>query len=726
MQPRQILRFGQFGFEPNTHILLKDGEPLRLTRKASETLLVLIQQSPNVVSKDDLLAAVWPDQIIDEHNLTQSISTARRALGVSAGQPGYIETFPGHGYRMLGPVILSQAPVPDVSSAPPAEPPTADHPVAAKETGTSAAAGPTEVLGRLLPWLAAALVIAMGAFAVFRVSARLRADHPVALRIVPLSRHGGLQYQPEVSPDGATVAFLWQRESTESPRIWLQNLRESTPRPLTENPGEYSSPAWSPDSRSIACLRFHENSAELVIIDVAGGVEHVVGQTLPTRFGLPHRHLDWSPDGQWIAVDDAPSLGSPLAIYLIDVKSGARTRITQPDDRIVGDMAPRFSPDGSAISFLRMPHRTAQDLMVVPRQGGAEVTVESTGHQISDQRWLSNPTTLAFASNRSGGQFRIWKTRPTPARSPRDVAATEVYGEYPLQFTVVPGQSSLVYCVLANHQAIWRLDLTERRPAERWKRLIESAGQDASPQYSPDGSRICFRSDRTGKEELWVAQADGSGAFPITSGPAAPSVPRWAPDSHSVVFNVADLEMLIASEQNGKWKVSSLHVQGVHPVFSPDGKWIYAGADNAILRYPAARGTPVPAVPVRGSSIDVSPDGETLYFVRQTSDVRLWSYHLATRKLNQVLDNLVPYCSSCWVATAKGVYYLGTEPGSLGRQAIFFHDFRTLSSSIIAPYPEPVMPLGIGPFSLSPDARYLLTVRVDPSTAGLLLAEPFR
>ena len=390
----------------------------------------------------------------------------------------------------------------------------------------------------------------------------------------------------------------------------------------------------------------------------------MVGQTLPTRFGLAYRHLDWSRDGQWIAVDDAPSLGSPLAIYLINVKSGARTRITQPDDRILGDVAPRFSPDGSAISFLRVPHRTAQDLMVVPRRGGAEAVVESTGHQISDQRWLSNPTTLAFASNRSG-QFRIWKTSPAAGRHPREVAATEVYGEYPIQFAVVPGQSSLVYSVLANHRAIWRLDLKESRPAERWKRLIESAGQDASPQYSPDGLRICFRSDRTGKEELWIAQADGSAAFPITNGPSAPSVPRWAPDSHSVVFNVANLEMLIAAEQNGKWNVS-FHAQGVHPVFSPDGKWIYAGSDNAIVRYPAAGGTPVPVVPVRGSSIDVSHDGETLYFVRQTSDVRLWSFHLATRKLNQVLDNLVPYCSSCWVATAKGVYHLGTEPGSLG------------------------------------------------------------
>jgi Tol biopolymer transport system component len=161
-------------------------------------------------------------------------------------------------------------------------------------------------------------------------------------------------------------------------------------------------------------------------------------------------------------------------------------------------------------------------------------------------------------------------------------------------------------------------------------------------------------------------------------------------------------------------------------VYSPDGKWIYAGSDTAILRYPAEGGAPVTVVPVRGISIDVSPDGGSLYFARQTADTRLWSFDLAARQMRQVLDGLVPYCSSCWVPTAEGVYFLGTRAGTANQQAIFFHDFNSSRNSMVAPYPEPIMPIGVGPFSRSPDHRYLLTVRSDPSTTDLLWAEPFR
>ena len=223
-----------------------------------------------------------------------------------------------------------------------------------------------------------------------------------------------------------------------------------------------------------------------------------------------------------------------------------------------------------------------------------------------------------------------------------------------------------------------------------------------------------------------MSQADGSAAFPVTNGPSMPSVPRWAPDSHSMIYNLSTIEMMVATDRSGRWEVRSLKAQGVHPVYSPDGKWIYAGSDNGILRYPAEGGAPVTLVPVRGLSVDVSPNGSSIYFVRQTGDTRLWSFNLASRKLTQVLEGLVPYCSSCWVPTADGIFFLGSQPSAANRQAILFHDFKSSRNSLVAPYPEPIMPLGVGPFSLSPDHRYLLTVRSDPSTTDLLWAEPFR
>jgi Tol biopolymer transport system component len=399
--------------------------------------------------------------------------------------------------------------------------------------------------------------------------------------------------------------------------------------------------------------------------------------------------------------------------------------VSNPDDLILGDVAPRFSPDGRQISFIRIPHRLSQQLRVVPAHGGAEVAIGDSQREITDQAWSRDSATLFYASNR-GGEFRIWKTPASGGRA-GGAQATAVYGEFAIQFALPPTQGSLIYTVLRNDPNIWRYDLRQPEGTHsNWTRLIASAGLDASPQYSPDGSRVCFRSDRSGKEQLWLANADGSGAVPITALDAAPSVPRWFPDGHALVVNTRDCLIALVREHDGKWETETLKVMGVHPVVSPDGKWLYAGTDDAILRFSTAgvaAGERV--VSARGISLGIAPDGSALYFVREPAATSLWRYRFSDGSLTRILDGLLPYCGSCWAAANDGIYYLSAQGESRNQQAIFFLDFATSRTRLVVAYPEPTPPLGIGPFSLSPDGRYLLTVRVDPSVADLLRVEHF-
>ena len=83
-----------------------------------------------------------------------------------------------------------------------------------------------------------------------------------------------------------------------------------------------------------------------------------------------------------------------------------------------------------------------------------------------------------------------------------------LYSKFPIQLSIAGKGESLAYSALLRDRNIWRLDLSNRS----WKRLIASTGQDASPQYSPSGDKICFRSDRSGEEQLWVSNSDGSGS----------------------------------------------------------------------------------------------------------------------------------------------------------------------------------------------------------------------
>ncbi|MGC8794163.1 MAG: TolB family protein, partial [Bryobacteraceae bacterium] len=157
-----------------------------------------------------------------------------------------------------------------------------------------------------------------------------------------------------------------------------------------------------------------------------------------------------------------------------------------------------------------------------------------------------------------------------------------------------------------------------------------------------------------------------------------------------------------------------------------DGQWIYAGTMSAIVRIPAAGGPAPQLAPVRGISLDVSRDGKYVYFVREATDTALWRAETAGGRVEKVLEGLLPYCSSCWVLTDRGVYYLGGREGSSGRQTLFFHDFATGRTKSLLDYPEPLSPIGSGPFSLSPDGRYLLCVRLDPSNADVYRVDGFR
>jgi eukaryotic-like serine/threonine-protein kinase len=96
---KHLYEFGLFRIDPQKRLLLRDNEPVPLTPKAFDTLLVLVQNSERVVSKDDLMKTVWPDSFVEESNLSQNIFTLRKALGDSAETRRYIVTVPGRGYQ---------------------------------------------------------------------------------------------------------------------------------------------------------------------------------------------------------------------------------------------------------------------------------------------------------------------------------------------------------------------------------------------------------------------------------------------------------------------------------------------------------------------------------------------------------------------------------------------------------------------------------------------------
>lgn len=111
-------RFCGFELEPAERRLSQAGRLISLTPKVFDTLVLLVQRAGHVVSKDELMQALWPRGYVDESNLTKHIWLIRRALGDGEQNSRFIETVTKIGYRFVAPVSTAPAEAVEVAVAP--------------------------------------------------------------------------------------------------------------------------------------------------------------------------------------------------------------------------------------------------------------------------------------------------------------------------------------------------------------------------------------------------------------------------------------------------------------------------------------------------------------------------------------------------------------------------------------------------------------------------------
>ncbi len=753
MNPHRLYRFDAFCLDATAKVLLRDGQPVTITRKAVETLLVLTENAGQVVPKEELLQTIWPDRVVEEANLTQNIAMVRRALGAERGMSAYIETFPGRGYRLVGPVELEEPHSPtgngdssaktaqlateELAAVPLHDPlhdplldPLLDKLLVAQPAVQTVTRSYAPRLGLLL--LLPITLLLLGWF----FWQRQPREAEAVFRVTSLTSLAGKESQPALSPDGQRVAFLWEQEDGLAPELRVQTEGANTALSIAKAEGHYSSPVWAPDGQALAYLRIGKAATEVLISslrnDSAEATERLVTRFTPPNYGFQYRLLDWSPDGQWLAVSHSTAPNKPNGLFLVNLATGEQRPLTKPAEMVGGDLDPRFAPDGQSITFIRHMQRAQQELYAIPVTGGEPRPLTAANKQISSHAWLGDGSGIVFASDRNG-EFRLWRLRINASGANAEPERIEIFGAFPIELSLARNAPRLVYAMQQQDRNIWRLDLQ----AKSWQRLLASSAQDASPQYAPDGNRICFRSDRNGEEHLWVSDAEGNNSVQLTQSTLYPSVGHWSPDGQQIVFHNSKsgeiyLARALTSEAApGRWETRALGVNGVHPIFAPDGAWIYAGSTKSIFKIPASGGSAAPptieVVKTGGFSLGLAQDGKLLFFKRDPNDATLWQARTDTGEMTRVLDGLLPSCTSCWALTPTGIYYLGSDKTSFDAQAIYFHRFGSVEPDrLIAKYPEPLAPVGSGPFSLSPDLKHLLCVRMNPSNSDIMRVEPFR
>lgn len=635
-QPRLIYQFGPFRFDVEESLLLRNGEAVPLPPKALETLRYLLEHRGRLVSKDDLIKAVWPDTFVEEGALVQNVFRLRRALeGVDEGTR-YIETVPKRGYRFVGPVEVKVAGL---------DPEAAPAPVTNRSRSRSRSRRLWMVVG------ATAVLMGAGLLLVKRQTAKSVGLSDV--RRLTWNGHAGLS---AISKDGKRVAYLaddsqgsslWVSEvdggrrsrvlgpigskctglsfSPDAASIYLVLDNALHHVPLAGGPAVKliddvdEAPAFSPDGRQVAFVREDLGTGESAVVvsnPDGSAAERLAIRRLPSYYGA----LCWRPDGKSLVVA-AGIVGGARELGLVEIA------------RLGGVERPVTSHRWASINGLAW----------VP-SGSGLITSASEERWMPLQLWhVSYPGGEATRLNQDVMQYRS-------VTITRDGLLATTGGAYTSRVSVVPipgvdrcatelvrlrdsGESEQRPAWLAAGTIVFDLRRGER--GEIWRmdedggnrrRLTRNGCDNSSPAATP-GGLIVLAAECGSTSGLWEMDANGAKAKPFWFGRGVNS-PSCSRDGRWVFFEFSERGKPIiwrVDRQNGKAEPVTNKLSRF-PAVSPDGRTValyywneQAEAPRQIVTVPAAGGAPSKVTDLHEAaqlrSLRWSPDGRELFYL---------------------------------------------------------------------------------------------------------------
>jgi len=429
-------------------------------------------------------------------------------------------------------------------------------------------------------------------------------------RVERLTVNKARDIYPSFSPDGKSIAFSSNRAGNYD--VYVMPAGGDKPRQLTFNSADDIVVGWTPDGSKIIFVSSRDTGvfpgvATLFEVPVDGGME----EPLPTDWGS---WASYSPDGKKLAFTRHPGVWSrkhyrgsyAVDLWLMDVNSREFTRLGDGDYK--GNYYwPMYGHDGN-IYFVadRLPDEknvkygspevmtSVNNIWRISENGGgcdkltAGEPVQVTHHTQGNLLFPSisaDRKTIVYEQDHV-----LWKLDLESGKSnqiPIEIKADAKDND--LELRTIEGEAesfslspSGKRAAVAIHGEIFTI-ATERGELQR---VTETPWREQSPRWSPDGKLIAFVSDRSGREEIWVADELGHGLKQVTDADCDKSSVAWSPDSKSLLWSGSDHKLWhvevdsLKSESLASSDVSSIGT----PQFSPDGKWVSYSKEDASLR----------------------------------------------------------------------------------------------------------------------------------------------
>jgi eukaryotic-like serine/threonine-protein kinase len=537
------------------------------------------------------------------------------------------------------------------------------------------------------------------------------------LHIRPITALPGVEGWPDLSPDGTHVVFTWKRENHRNASLYMTGVDGgSTPIRLTD--GEtvaYDwSPAWSPNGRQIAFRR----ERSVYLISSSGGPARKLADDPQAS-----THLSWSPDGKWIATAKYPAAYSKPPVVsemaLISAETGERKVLSRHDPPAFDD-APVFSADGSRLAYMACRNGSNCSVVIQNINAQSGLTAEplrlpAPGEMHSRLAWSPDQHWIVYSRAGPSDAQGLWRVSPKRGT----VAERLLLPGERLSFPTFARQANrLVFAQEHLDSDILGFSMNggfPPTPAAAPSRWAWSTRFERSPDFSPDGTKVVFASDRAGTSDLWMANADGSNTVQLTNHfGSAEGGPKWSPDGRWIAFTSlqdGNADIWIMDPNGGrKRRLTQWSTMEAEPSWSRDGTSVYFWSDRTgrpeIWRERVNGGDLQQITREGGWIARESADGTLLYYTKQPSSP-LFVSPLRGGAERQVLDWIE---QRAFAVTADGIYYAGRRAPDNNIAPVSFYDFRTGRNWFI----RAIKATPAGGLAVSPDKCTILLPVFDP------------